>query len=245
MANNHKNTEPVKETILVTGAGQRIGKYLVEQFVTSGYRVIMTYRKPRPEIQAMQALGVIAIQADFSTQQGVIHFTEALQKHADSLRAIIHNASSWAKDKGILETPQQFSELVNVHMFAPYWINYHCRHLLEAGEGMRDIISLTDYTVQKGSDKHAAYLATKAALESMTLSFAKLFAPRIKVNAIAPALIMFNEEDDEEYKKDRLARSVLQLEPGPQVVFESVQYLMNSSYTTGVIIPLDGGRHLI
>ena len=96
-----------------------------------------------------------------------------------------------------------------------------------------------------GSEKHAAYIASKAALESLTLSFAKKFAPKIKVNSIAPALIMFNEGDNEDYKKDRLDRSALKIEPGPKVVYEAVKYLMDNSYTTGTVVPLNGGRNLI
>jgi dihydromonapterin reductase/dihydrofolate reductase len=47
--------------------------------------------------------------------------------------------------------------------------------------------------VERGSDKHIAYAASKAALDNMTRSFARKLAPEIKVNAIAPSLIMFNE----------------------------------------------------
>lgn len=232
-------------TILITGAGQRVGKYLAEQLLASGYRVIITYRTWRRDVELLQEKGATPLQVDFSSQSGVMDFIAVIRKHTDSLRAIIHNASTWSKDKAVIENPLHFNELVNVHVFAPYWINYHCRDLLEVGDGLRDIISLTDFTIRKGSDKHIAYLATKSAMESMTISFAKSFAPRIKVNAIAPALIMFNEGDDEAYKNDRLKRSALQIEPGAKVVFEAVSYLLNSSYTTGVILPLDGGRHLV
>ena len=56
---------------------------------------------------------------------------------------------------------------------------------------------------------------------------------------------MFNEGDGEDYKKDRLDRSALKIEPGPKVVYEAVKYLMDNSYTTGTVVPLNGGRNLI
>ena len=231
--------------VLITGAGQRIGLYLCESLLEDGYKPIITYRKSRKLIDNLEDNGVIAIQADFSRKQGVIDFINTLKTHTSNLRAIIHNASTWSKDKTILENPEEFSSLMNVHVFAPYWINTHCQQLLEANDSLADIISLTDFTVTKGSEKHAAYIASKAALESLTLSFAKKFAPKIKVNSIAPALIMFNEGDDEDYKKDRLDRSALKIEPGPKVVYEAVKYLMDNSYTTGTVVPLNGGRNLI
>lgn len=231
--------------VLITGGGQRIGYYLAEKFLALGAEVIVSYRTPRPQIDKLKQKGAIAILADFSSEREVVEFIESVKSRSNNLRAIIHNASMWSKDASVLSDPRHFTELVNVHMLAPYLINHQCRELLEAGEGLKDVIALTDYTVSKGSDKHGAYLATKAGLESMTLSFAKLFAPTIKVNAIAPALIMFNEGDTEEYKEDRLKRSALQVEPGPQVVFEAIEYLMKNIYTTGSIIPLNGGRHLV
>lgn len=231
--------------ILITGGAQRVGLHICEQLLARGERVILTYRRERSVLDTLRAQGVITLQADFSTQEGVFAFVDALKTHADSLRAILHNASTWSKDEAIVQDPSHFNELMNVHVFAPYWINLQCENLLREGEGLRDIIAISDHTVSRGSDKHAAYLASKAGLESLTLSFAKRFAPRIKVNAIAPALVMFNEGDSAEYRADRLKRSALQIEPGPGVVFDAVWYLLHSTYTTGTILPLNGGRHLL
>ena len=72
-----------------------------------------------------------------------------------------------------------------------------------------------------GADDHIAYLATKAGLENLTRSFAMRLAPSIKVNSIAPALIMFNDGDSEEQQAKLLARSALGLEPGPEVVYQA------------------------
>lgn len=238
-------TPPNTAPILVTGGAQRVGLHLCEQLIARGERIILTYRRERPVLDALRAQGVITLQADFSTQEGVFAFVAALKQATNSLRAIIHNASTWSKDAAVLGEPAHFTELMNVHVFAPYWINLHCEDLLRKGEGLRDIIAISDHTVSRGSDKHAAYLASKAGLESLTLSFAKRFAPRIKVNAIAPALVMFNEGDSAEYRAERLKRSALQIEPGPGVVFDAVWYLLHSRYTTGTILPLNGGRHLV
>ena len=130
-----------------------------------------------------------------------------------------------------------------IHMQAPYMINMACKDLFEA-DAPADIIHLTDYVAQHGSAKHVAYAATKAGLENLTQSFARQFAPDIKVNSVAPFLIMFNEGDSEEYKAKALTKSALHIEPGPEVVYQSVRYLMDNIYVTGECLKLDGGRHL-
>ncbi len=60
---------------------------------------------------------------------------------------------------------------------------------------------MTDYVATRGSRKHIAYAASKAGLENLTLSFAARYAPTIQVNAIAPAMIMLGENDDEPMRR--------------------------------------------
>ncbi|MFD2436249.1 SDR family oxidoreductase [Modicisalibacter luteus] len=103
---------------------------------------------------------------------------------------------------------------------------------------------MTDYVAGTGSKKHAAYAATKAGLENLTLSFAAMFAPDIQVNAIAPALIMLNEGDDEAYAAKARAKSAMAMVPGPGVIYQSLRYLLDNRYVTGITLPVDGGRHL-
>ena len=103
---------------------------------------------------------------------------------------------------------------------------------------------ITDDGVRRGSANRVAYCASKAGLENMTLSFAAQFAPHIKVNAIAPALVMFHDHDDVAYREKTLAKSVLGIEPGPDVVYQSLRYLLDNPYVTGTSLCVNGGRHV-
>jgi len=105
-----------------------------------------------------------------------------------------------------------------------------------------DIIHLTDYVAERGSAKHVAYAASKAGLDNLTRSFAAMYAPRIKVNAIAPALLAFHPDDDAAYRRKARAKSALGRVPGFDVAWQSVRYLLDNPYLTGVTLPLDGGR---
>ena len=60
-----------------------------------------------------------------------------------------------------------------------------------------------------------------------------------------PALVLFNEDDDEQYREQTLKKSLIQREAGLDEFQHAVDYLMNSHYVTGRILPMDGGRHLI
>ena len=228
--------------ILITGAGQRVGLHCAQQLLADGYPVIFTYRSEKPGVQILRDLGAIALFADFSTEAGILDFIERLKIHTDSLRAIVHNASAWLEETPQTET-SAFLHMFSVHMLAPYLINLHCSELLKRSNPA-DIVHISDDVTRKGSSKHMAYCATKAGLDSLTLSFAAKLAPQIKVNGIAPALLMFNPDDDAAYRTKALAKSVLGIEPGAEVIYRSLRYLLDNPYVTGTTLTVNGGRHL-
>lgn len=229
-----------KSVILITGGGQRIGLHCAKRLVEDGHRVIITCRRLRPEWAAAPPAGIETIEADFSTAAGVQALIDQLDARRVRLRALIHNASLWLGDDAAGDALQQ---MFAVHMQAPYLLNQAARRWFEPGQPA-DIIHMTDYVATRGSAKHIAYCATKAGLESLTLGFAGQLAPGIKVNGIAPSMIMFNEDDDEAYRARTLAKSALGIEPGPEVVYQAVRYLLDNPYVTGTCLELNGGRNL-
>lgn len=231
--------------ILVTGGAQRLGRHCAERLVDDGHPVIISYRRERDDLDTLRARGITTLKADFSSEAGILDFIARLKATTATLRAIVHNASDWAPDSTGDDAGANFECLFRVHMQAPYLINLHGRELLEAcPEPQRDIVHMTDFVARKGSKKHAAYAATKAGLDNLTLSFAAMYAPAIQVNAIAPALIMLNAGDDEAYAEKARAKSAMGMIPGPGVIYQSLRYLLDNRYVTGVTLPVDGGRHL-
>lgn len=236
-----------KMPIIITGGAQRLGLACAKALISQNYDVIITYRNKKDSLKALEKIGIRCIQADFSTQAGVDAFTVQIQKEYKSLRGIIHNASEWQSEETSEDTAELMEKMWQVHVFAPYRINLAFEGLLCEGfnkHGMADIIHMTDYVAEKGSDKHIAYASSKAGLANLTVSFAKRFAPKVKVNSIAPSLLMFNENDDAEYRKKALNKSLLRIEPGDQESVLAVKYILDSRYMTGRTLSLDGGRHL-
>lgn len=84
---------------------------------------------------------------------------------------------------------------------------------LEASDSQHsDIIHVGDYVSSRGSKKHIAYAASKAAQDNLTYSFSTKLAPKIKVNSVAPALMLFKEDDNNAYKEKALDKSLLKRE---------------------------------
>jgi dihydromonapterin reductase/dihydrofolate reductase len=138
-----------------------------------------------------------------------------------------------------------FDDMFRIHTKLPYLLSRALAPLLTAARPQpADIIAISDFAVTTGSCNHMAYAASKAALENLVLSLARQLAPQVKVNAIAPALLMFNEGDSADYKAYTLKKSLMEIEPGPAEVLQSILYLLQSRYITGRVLALDGGRHL-
>lgn len=229
-----------KPTILITGGAQRVGLHCAQRFVEDGYRVLITCRQARAEWQQHPLEGIEVLLADFSTVAGIQQLIDKLISQGVQLRALIHNASLWLDDE---QHADALHTMFMVHVQAPYLLNLAHEQLFDPNN-VGDIIHISDHVAQRGSARHIAYSATKAGLESLSSSFAARLAPRIKVNSIAPALIMFHDHDPDDYREKALAKSVLGIEPGPDVVYQSIRYLMDNPYVTGTCLDLNGGRNL-
>lgn len=234
--------------IIITGVGKRIGYALAKHLLAQGHKVIGTYRSHYPSIDELQSLGATLMQCDFYDNAQLQTLIEQLSQYP-KIRAIIHNASDWLPDNSPSLAPHEVMQrMMQVHVSVPYQINLALASQLRAGAegeiGASDIIHFTDYVAEKGSAKHMAYAASKAALDNLTLSFAAQLAPEVKVNAIAPAMILFNPSDDEAYRQKTLAKAILPKEAGNQEIIALVDYLLASRYVTGRSHNVDGGRHL-
>ena len=242
----------MENNIIITGAAQRLGLHCALTLQQAGYQVIATYRSEKPGLAQLKAAGVQCVQLDLTDERALSTFTSDMMQQLSSLRALIHNASDWKKDlpqqaqdfKGLQQDARVYDVMQAVHAKAPYLLNRALTPLLQAQDGISDIIHLTDFVASVGSSKHMAYAASKAALENLTFSFARALAPKVKVNAIAPALLLFNTQDDEAYRQKALKKSLMQLEPGSAELSNTVLYLLRSQYITGKVLSLDGGRAL-
>jgi dihydromonapterin reductase/dihydrofolate reductase len=234
--------------ILITGGAQRLGLAIAKDLLRHQHQVIITYRTKKPSVDELKDMGALVFQADFSTQDGIDKLIQAIKTETKSLRGIIHNASDWDQESDSDDYNALFNKMMQVHANTPYQLNLALQELLienaNESEGFSDIIHMTDYVQLKGSKKHIAYAASKAALHNLSLSFSALLAPKVKVNSIAPALVMFNESDSEEYRARALKKSLLETCPGAEEAVKAVNFLFNSNYITGQTIHLDGGRHL-
>jgi len=220
--------------ILISGTSKRVGQALALHLAESGFAVLAVNRKAikneHPRIEPLKA--------DLCQREEREALIKHIRRRYPSLRGIIHNASAWLDDD--LASLEQMYQL---HIEAPFHLNLELGELL-LNEERADIIHIGDESASRGSQKHIAYAATKAALLNMSLSFAERYAPTVRVNAISPGLLLFKEGSDAAYQQQALNKAALRFEPGAAPLLEAVDYLLQASYSTGSNIVINGGRHL-
>ncbi|TWI58418.1 dihydromonapterin reductase/dihydrofolate reductase [Pseudomonas duriflava] len=229
-------TDSLSVPLIVTGANKRVGLALTKALSRQGYEVLAVYREQPGELAELEQ--VQTFQADLSCPEDRERLIDYLLTHALSIRGIIHNASRWLDD-----SLEHLRLMYQVHLEAPYHLNQALTPLLLKAP-RADIIHISDDSALRGSRNHIAYTATKAGLSNLTLSFAEKLAPSVRVNTIAPGLLLFKEDSTVTYQQATLKKALLPYEPGAEPIIEAVLYLLASSYTTGSTVTVNGGRHL-
>lgn len=221
--------------ILITGASQRVGLELAIELAEAGHFVV---NASRSIAHTPEHPNIVSFQTDLLLAEDRMALVGHLKAHYPSLRAVIHNASLWLDD-----SVDNLNTMFKLHMEAPYHLNHELAPLLARSE-KSDIIHICDETSSRGSKSHIAYAATKAALQNMVLSFAEKLAPDIRVNAVLPGLLILKENSDEAYRSQTLKKALLEFEPGSRPLIDAVFYLLNTQYSTGSSVIVNGGRHL-
>lgn len=236
----------MQKMVLVTGTSRRVGLHLAKRLHEDGYSVLAHYRSETDGVQELRNLGIETVHAELDNREAILDFVTRLRHHYRSLRAIIHNASSFTPtEDDLARAAEQYEQFFNVHMMAPFLINQGLHDRLQGDDDQpADIIHITDINVENPTPRFDIYGTTKAGLHNMTLALAKKFAPGIKVNAVAPGPVLFTESHSEEVRQAMMAETPLAREGGAEPVYLAVKSILTNPFLTGVSIPVDGGRRL-
>ena len=238
--------DPLRDAILVTGAGRRIGLHIATRLLDEGHAVIAHYRSPTPELTELAGRGAVCIQADLADAGQVRELAASILRTTASLRAIIHNASDFARTSSDMdEALDQMERFMAIHVSAPYALNTLLKARLEATSAkLADIIQITDIFADRPNPVFDVYCASKAASQNLALSFARRLAPRIKSNIIQPGPVLFKEWHGPEARESVLKETPLGVEGGVDPIWIAVRGLLDNPYQTGSVIQVDGGRRL-
>ena len=238
-----------KKVVLITGGAKRIGACIARYFHAKGFYVILHYNSSAKEAEQLKSdlLSIRknscrTIQANFSDESSIDSALKDILDSTERLDVLINNASGFFPTPIESATKEEWLTLLDTNATVPLLLIKSLKPLLEDSKGC--VINISDSEVDSGIPEYSLYTAAKAALESLTKSLAKELAPNVRINAIAPGIILWPEDGalDEEKKAEIVNKIALGREGEPDDIASATYLLYKSTYMTGQVLKIDGGR---
>jgi NAD(P)-dependent dehydrogenase (short-subunit alcohol dehydrogenase family) len=236
-------------TVLVTGAGRRLGRTIALDLAARGWRVGIHYGASAAD--ALALVGDIARKggqaAAFAADLGRLDALEPLiAACAEALgppTCLINNAARFAWDT--LETLDgaSWQAHLDVNLRAPVFLTKaFAKALPEESSG--NVINLIDQKVLRPDPEYFSYTIAKAALWTATQTMAQALAPRIRVNAVAPGPVLKSEGQSQAEFELECRKTLLHRGVGAADLTAAIRFLLEAKSVTGQMIALDAGQHL-
>jgi NAD(P)-dependent dehydrogenase (short-subunit alcohol dehydrogenase family) len=231
--------------VLVTGGARRIGAEICRHLSRLGWRVTIHCNASVAEGEALAAeLGdarvVAGDLADAAVPARVV--AEAAEK-GGPLDALVNNASLFLYDTALDFDAATFDRHTAVNLRAPALLAQAFAKQLPA-EAAGAIVNLLDNRLYAPNPDYFTYALGKYGMLGMTEMLALAFAPRIRVNGVAPAITLVSGEQSEEGFRRAHTNNPLRRGVEPGDVARAVAFLLESPAVTGEVVVVDSGQRL-
>ena len=161
------------------------------------------------------------------------------------LDVVINNASAFYPTSVGDTDEKQWQELMGTNLKAPYFLIQSAARELRQRHGC--VVNMVDIYGQRPLAEHPVYCAAKAGLIMLTKALAVELAPEVRVNAVAPGAILWPEHNHDEVAQQRLVSQtpLRRIGTTAEVTAAVLFLLRDARFTTGHVIPVDGGRTIL
>jgi NAD(P)-dependent dehydrogenase (short-subunit alcohol dehydrogenase family) len=239
----------MKRTVLITGAALRLGQAIARTLARAGWNVVAHARRSAAQAETLCAglaadCGVSAwpVAGDLEAPGGPDAVFEAALARAGRLDALVNNASVFERQPLASAEAADFERHWRVNALAPVLLAQRlARHLAERG-ARGAVVNLLDQRIARPGADAVPYRLSKKTLEAYTLSAALGFAPRMRVNAVAPGAVL---PPADAAAAEPAGAIPLGARPGAAAVADAVRFLLDADAVTGQTLFIDGGQHLL
>lgn len=259
---NH--TTPDTKVALITGSARRIGASIAAALHQQGYNVIIHYHQSKKEadkavdkLLTVRPNSAFAIQGDLQSLSDLPSIAASSIAQWGRIDLLVNNASCFyptpisckepTRSEESLFNINDWNKILDTNLRAPYALSLLLADELRKTQG--SIINLVDIYSQRPLQDHSIYNISKAGIAMMTQTLAKELAPDITVNGVSPGAILWPENESKDSKQNETQKRIITQTPlarcgSPADICEAVNFLAKSSFITGQIINVDGGRSL-
>lgn len=233
---------------LVTGGGVRLGRAIALGLAGAGHDLLVHYNRseePAAEVvAAVKALGrrAEAVSADLSTAEGAERVARAVEEHFGRLDLLVNSAASFDEAKLLEVDAERWDSVMDLNLRGPFLVARALAPLLTEARG--SVVNMVDLSAFQPWVRYPHHGVSKAGLMHLTRVLARVLAPAVRVNAIAPGAVLPPADASEAELEREIERTPLARIGSPDDIVRTVLFLAASPFVTGQVVVVDGGRSL-
>jgi pteridine reductase len=233
---------------LVTGAGRRLGRAIALALGARGMQIGVHYGRSadgaRETVSAIERAGgaAVCLQADLTQPDAPAKLVDEAARALGGLDVLVNSAAVMVRTPVGETTPEQWNAMFALNLRAPYFASQAAAPHLARRRGV--IVNLADLAAFETWPGYVPHGISKAGVVQMTRALARVLAPDVRVNAIAPGTVLLPDSWPEDAGRRLAATTPMRRLGSPDDVTRAVIFLIESDYVTGETILVDGGRHI-
>lgn len=238
----------MKRNVLITGANSGIGLALLKRLLEDDYFIFAHYHSSDNNLKSIKSDNIYPVYGDFCRTEDIKRVFNKCLEVGGRIDILINNAGAFSISSNIEEISEDdFDKIININLKAPFILSQLTLESMKKSKWGR-IVNVSSIGVKYGGNPGSAvYTISKAALEKMTICFAKAGAPfNILVNAVRAGVVDTKFHDLNPFKdmKKRTMMVPLKRCARPEEIAETIAFIISekSSFTTGSIITVAGGE---
>ena len=232
---------------IVTGGAHRLGRVFSLTLARLGYAVLVHYYRSQEDAEKISqeisthGVPVITKKADLTRDHQITELFEQADLADYPLEVLVNSAAIMTRGNVRSFPVDSWDATFDLNLRAAFLCSQQAANRMRKGL----IVNITDVGAQKTWSGFPAYTASKCALEALTRILARSLAPDIRVNAIAPGLVLPFKDFPVQEWQNLIERIPLHRQADPSEIASAFEYLLKNEYITGQTIVVDGGYSLI
>jgi pteridine reductase len=238
--------EPTGRVALVTGAGRRLGAAIAGGLARAGYDIAVHHHASADGAEA--TLGVVRaagrraerFAADLRDPAAARALPGRVAETFGRLDVLVNCAAVMVRREFAAITAEDWNDALALNLSAALFTAQGAAPHLRRVRGK--IVNLADVAAFEVWPAYLPLNVSKAGVIMLTRGLARVLAPEVTVNAVAPGAVLPPEDWPAEARDHLAATTPLHRLGSPEDVVRAVLFLLDNDYVTGVVLPVDGGR---
>jgi len=234
----------VMSTALVTGGAVRLGRAMVLHLAERGYDIALHYETSEESAEQTadsareEGVRCETYSANFTNFDTMAPLMDRVLSDFDSLNLLVNSAANFIQESLEATSDSTLTDTININLTAPFVLMREYKKKVNGGL----IINILDERILRRVPTFGAYSVSKSALAHLTELSAVEWGATVRVNGIAPGLILPPAGQTDEYLTKNAPNIPTKTHGNLSDILRGLDYLIDSPFVNGEILFIDGGE---